>query len=545
MAVCAEGRGEGGGGAGLTHLAITDHDRIDGALRARDLSPELGLTILVGQEVRTSDGDLIAVFLEQAIESGRPATRSPRSAPRAASSGSRIRSTGSADRCSRTPPSARRRPDARRLGRGPQRADHGRRGNERAAAFARDHGLPGVAVSDAHSTIELGVAYVVLDGDPSTPGARCPRPRITGRRRLRAGPGRRSSSCAPPRPRRRAGKGLAVRDDERPNQGASASARATPRARLDGTRRRAARPPLRLRSPSGQPRQHRGEKTDSERRSGPIAGRGRRRSDAARRQESVDTDAMSLGRRMRQPRTIISLILPIFLLIPLPSPGFHLNELPALILGANGWLLLAAFVVYYLGFPLRGLRWAILVRGTGYPLRVRDSTEIIFISWLVNCLVPAKLGDVYRAYLLKINSPVSLSRTFGTVFIERVLDLFAIVVLGLAAGYWSFRSGLPTRSRSCSRSASSSSWSCAVGLLTMRNFGRRLIAAAVAAPRPGAVRPLRGGRVRGARAAVAAAARRRHRPDLGDRGDAAVPRRRGARASPTSTSGSAARSSSR
>ena len=57
--------------------------------------------------------------------------------------------------------------------------------------------------------------------------------------------------------------------------------------------------------------------------------------------------------------------------------------------------------------------------------------------------MPAKLGDIYRAYLLKINSPVSLSRTFGTVFIERVLDLFAIVVLGLAAGYWSFRSGLP------------------------------------------------------------------------------------------------------
>ena len=57
--------------------------------------------------------------------------------------------------------------------------------------------------------------------------------------------------------------------------------------------------------------------------------------------------------------------------------------------------------------------------------------------------MPAKLGDVYRAYLLKINSPVSLSRTFGTVFIERVLDLFAIVMLGLAAGFVAFRSGLP------------------------------------------------------------------------------------------------------
>ena len=29
--------------------------------------------------------------------------------------------------------------------------------------------LPGVAVSDAHSILEVGVAYSALDGDPSTP----------------------------------------------------------------------------------------------------------------------------------------------------------------------------------------------------------------------------------------------------------------------------------------------------------------------------------------------------------------------------------------
>jgi predicted metal-dependent phosphoesterase TrpH len=42
-------------------------------------------------------------------------------------------------------------------------------GNERAAAFARDMGLPGVAVSDAHSVLEVGVAYTAVNGDPSTP----------------------------------------------------------------------------------------------------------------------------------------------------------------------------------------------------------------------------------------------------------------------------------------------------------------------------------------------------------------------------------------
>jgi len=43
------------------------------------------------------------------------------------------------------------------------------RGNEDAAEFALEHGLPGVSVSDAHSIMEVGVAYTALDGDPSTP----------------------------------------------------------------------------------------------------------------------------------------------------------------------------------------------------------------------------------------------------------------------------------------------------------------------------------------------------------------------------------------
>jgi hypothetical protein len=119
----------------------------------------------------------------------------------------------------------------------------------------------------------------------------------------------------------------------------------------------------------------------------------------------------------------------------------------------------------------------VLIRGTGYPLRVRDATEIIFISWLVNCLVPAKLGDIYRAYLLKINSTVSLSRTFGTVFIERVLDLFAIVVLGLASGYWSFRGRLPGEVQIVFAIGVGVVVLLAAGLLTMRNFGRRVILA--------------------------------------------------------------------
>jgi uncharacterized protein (TIRG00374 family) len=193
----------------------------------------------------------------------------------------------------------------------------------------------------------------------------------------------------------------------------------------------------------------------------------------------VSPDQLSLVRRLRQPRTIISLVLPLALLVLFVRslPGFHLEELPDKILGANWLILLLAFGVFYGGFPLRGLRWALLVRQTGFPLKVRDATEIIFLSWLVNCLVPAKLGDIYRAYLLKINTTVSLSRTFGTVFVERILDLFAIVVLGLAAGFISFRTGLPAEVQVVFAGGVVFVVLLAIGLLTMRNFGRRIITA--------------------------------------------------------------------
>jgi glycosyltransferase 2 family protein len=224
----------------------------------------------------------------------------------------------------------------------------------------------------------------------------------------------------------------------------------------------------------GQRRHGRG-KNEPERRSGLD----RRVAEERRQEDRVSADSLSLGRRLRQPKTIVSLVLPIILLALFVRalPGFKLDQVPGLILQANALGLLAAFAVFYAGFPLRGLRWATLIRGTGYPLKLRDATEIIFISWLVNCLVPAKLGDLYRAYLLKINSAVSLSRTFGTVFIERVLDLFAIVIFGLGSGYWSFRGRLPDEVQVVFAIGVGVVILLAIGLLTMRNLGRRVILA--------------------------------------------------------------------
>lgn len=56
--------------AGLDRIAITDHDRIEGAFAARDLDPEL---VIVAEEVRSAEGpELIGLFLTEHIPGGLP-----------------------------------------------------------------------------------------------------------------------------------------------------------------------------------------------------------------------------------------------------------------------------------------------------------------------------------------------------------------------------------------------------------------------------------------------------------------------------------------
>ena len=54
-------------------VAITDHDEIRGALRARDWArehPELGVDVVVGEEISTLNGHLLGLFLEECIPPG-------------------------------------------------------------------------------------------------------------------------------------------------------------------------------------------------------------------------------------------------------------------------------------------------------------------------------------------------------------------------------------------------------------------------------------------------------------------------------------------
>jgi uncharacterized protein (TIRG00374 family) len=158
-------------------------------------------------------------------------------------------------------------------------------------------------------------------------------------------------------------------------------------------------------------------------------------------EEVIPEAEVSLTRRFLNWRTIGSIVFALVLVFLFFRVVLNVDfgRTWELVRTANVWLLLAGLGAYYLTFPLRSLRWYLILRRVGSPIPYRDATEILFLSWFVNCLVPAKLGDLYRAYLLRANHGASISRTVGTIFLERITDIVVIFALALAAGFWSFR----------------------------------------------------------------------------------------------------------
>lgn len=52
---------------GLDRIAVTEHNRLDGALAAKRLAPDL---VIVGEEIKTTHGEIIAYFVQEKVPKG-------------------------------------------------------------------------------------------------------------------------------------------------------------------------------------------------------------------------------------------------------------------------------------------------------------------------------------------------------------------------------------------------------------------------------------------------------------------------------------------
>ncbi|GAC1403123.1 MAG: lysylphosphatidylglycerol synthase transmembrane domain-containing protein [Ktedonobacteraceae bacterium] len=169
----------------------------------------------------------------------------------------------------------------------------------------------------------------------------------------------------------------------------------------------------------------------------------------------ITRERLSLSKRLLNWRTIVPLVIVIILLVYLAQKA-HIDpkQIWATVKQANLLFFLVAFLIYYVSFPLRALRWRILLQNVGFTKEngiclpsFRKLVEIIYISFFANSIVPAKLGDLYRAYLLRQEIKVSVSRSVGTVLAERLLDLIVLLLLFIPAIIISLHENLPPQLR--------------------------------------------------------------------------------------------------
>lgn len=159
-----------------------------------------------------------------------------------------------------------------------------------------------------------------------------------------------------------------------------------------------------------------------------------------------DNEPDPLARRFFNLRTLLSFLAGFGVLaLVLPRMNVEVGGILNRLADANLGLYLLALASYYLTFPVRAFRWRKLLRNVGFlpdegvklP-SILGISEIILLSWFANCVVPAKLGDAYRAFLLKRSANVSFSRTFGTILAERIIDtllLFGLLALSASLAF--------------------------------------------------------------------------------------------------------------
>jgi uncharacterized protein (TIRG00374 family) len=110
-----------------------------------------------------------------------------------------------------------------------------------------------------------------------------------------------------------------------------------------------------------------------------------------------------------------------------------LGEIPDAFAHANYWWVAASIPVYFAGAWFRTWRWKYLLRPLG-EMRVLALYPIVIIGFMANNLVPARAGELVRAYVVGERERVSKMAALGTIAVDRVFDGITLLPFLLIVG---------------------------------------------------------------------------------------------------------------
>lgn len=126
----------------------------------------------------------------------------------------------------------------------------------------------------------------------------------------------------------------------------------------------------------------------------------------------------------------ISLAVAVFFMW-LAFKGLNFHEIKGYFAKANYLWVAAAAVFGVLAYWFRAIRWNLLFEPMGYQISNSNSLWTISFGYLMNLTIP-RSGELARATALYGVEKVPVDKSFGTIILERVVDLACMVLfLGL------------------------------------------------------------------------------------------------------------------
>ncbi len=151
---------------GLDCIAVTDHNSLAGAQAVRAVA---GFTVILGEEVKSTAGEITGLFLTEEVPAGLPPVETAKRIKEQGALVSVPHPFAGYGRSSLAEPSVVDLLPYVDLIEAFNARTMSRASNERARAFAQEHGLAATAVSDAHTLGELGRTYTELPDFDGTP----------------------------------------------------------------------------------------------------------------------------------------------------------------------------------------------------------------------------------------------------------------------------------------------------------------------------------------------------------------------------------------
>ncbi|MGZ7208267.1 MAG: lysylphosphatidylglycerol synthase transmembrane domain-containing protein [Methanobacterium sp.] len=92
-----------------------------------------------------------------------------------------------------------------------------------------------------------------------------------------------------------------------------------------------------------------------------------------------------------------------------------------------------------LAYFIRFIKWNFFLKSVGVHLKIKDNL-FVFFSGLGMIITPAKIGEIWKGWLIKDINGESLSKTVPVVVVDRVTDLMGLIILS-ALGILFYREG--------------------------------------------------------------------------------------------------------